>query len=948
MRALPKMLTPWPIFSNAAAADRISAIIVWISSLAETRFELIMKKTLLLVDGSSYLYRAYHAMPDLRNARGEPTGALYGVMAMLRRLRHDHEGIATHGACIFDAPGGSFREELYPEYKANRPSMPEDLRQQLAPIHDAAAALGWVVIVQPGVEADDVIATLAHQASENGFHTIISTGDKDLAQLVNDQVELVNTMTGERQDIDGVIQRFGVPPERIVDFLMLTGDTVDNVPGVTKVGPKTAAKWLATYGDIDNLIAHADDIKGVAGQNLRAALGQFPLTRELLTVQRDCPMAPDHLPNALSLRDPDHDTLVQLYETYGFRSWLREETGDSSRIPEQDGRVQEDVAPAPDTVQYDLILERDAFLAWMEEIRAADLVAIDTETTSLDPMAARLVGFSWSIQAGRAAYVPLRHRGPGVAPQLDFDWVLEQLRPWLEDPSAGKVLHNAKYDAHVFANEGLTLRGIEHDTMLQAYVLQSNRRVNLQDLCIQWLGLPGTSYEDLCGKGARQIGFDEVALDQAGHYAAEDADFTWRLHQALHPQIEAEAGLSRIYALELQVSEVLTRMERNGVALDVQELSAQSQELGRQLVDLETKAHELAGQPFNLNSPKQLGEILFERMQIPVVRKTASGAPSTDEEVLTQLAADHPLPKLLLEYRGLAKLKSTYTDKLPRMMDPRTGRVHTRYAQAAVVTGRLASSDPNLQNIPVRTAEGRRVRAAFVASRGGCIVAADYSQVELRVMAHLSQDQNLCRAFEEGLDIHRATAAEVFGLALDAVDSEHRRAAKAINFGLIYGMGEFGLANNLGITRSAARAYIDRYFMRYPGVADYMDRIRRQAHEQGQVETVFGRRLHFPELLTAKGARAAAAERAAINAPVQGTAADLIKMAMVAVQAWLDEKKLDSLMVMQVHDELVFDAAHDEVALLRSEVPRIMSSVAELAVPLVADVGVGDNWSVAH
>ncbi|MFA7579835.1 DNA polymerase I [Castellaniella sp.] len=907
-----------------------------------------MKKTLLLVDGSSYLYRAYHAMPDLRNARGNPTGALYGVMAMLRRLLHDYKGVATHGACVFDAAGGSFREELYPDYKANRPSMPEDLRSQLAPIHEGAAAMGWTVIAQEGVEADDVIGTLARQASENGFYTIISTGDKDLAQLVNDDVKLVNTMTGEHQDTDGVIQRFGVPPERIVDYLMLTGDAVDNVPGVDKVGPKTAAKWLGQYGDLEQLLAHADDIKGVAGQNLRAARAQFPLTRELLTVRLDCALVPEHAPQALRLRQPDHKTLVRLYEEYGFRSWLREETGDSSRIPEQDGRVEAETAEAPQALHYELVLEQGQFLAWLERLKSAKLVALDTETTSLDPMAARLVGFSVALAPGVAAYVPLAHRGPGVPRQLESEWVLAQLRPWLEDASAAKVLHNAKYDTHVFANVGLSLRGVRHDTMLQAYVLQSNRRVNLQDLSIQWLGQAGTSYEDLCGKGARQIGFDEVALDQAGPYAAEDADFTLRLHQALFPQVAEDAGLSRIYALEMQTSAVLARIERNGVAIDARELAVQSHELGQQLLALEAQAHELAGQPFNLNSPRQLGEILFERMQIPVVRKTPSGAPSTDEEVLTQLAADHPLPKLLLEYRGLAKLKSTYTDKLPRMVDARTGRVHTRYAQAAVVTGRLASSDPNLQNIPVRTPEGRRVRAAFVASQGGSIVSADYSQVELRVMAHLSGDENLCKAFEQGLDIHRATAAEVFGLALDAVDAEHRRAAKAINFGLIYGMGEFGLANNLGIARSAARAYIDRYFTRYPGVAAYMDRIRRQAHEQGRVETVFGRRLHFPELLTAKGARAAAAERAAINAPVQGTAADLIKMAMVAVQAWLDDQNLHSLMVMQVHDELVFDAPAGEVALLREHIPEIMASVATLAVPLVAEVGVGPNWSEAH
>ncbi|HET8598607.1 MAG TPA: DNA polymerase I [Castellaniella sp.] len=908
-----------------------------------------MKKTLLLVDGSSYLYRAYHAMPDLRNAQGEPTGALYGVISMLRRLMLDYKDAAQYGACVFDAPGGSFRERLYPQYKANRPSMPEDLRAQIVPIHAAAAALGWTVVCEPGVEADDVIGTLASQASKEGFYTIISTGDKDLAQLVDDRVELINTMSGDRQDREGVIRKFGVPPERIIDYLMLTGDAVDNVPGVEKVGPKTAAKWLNEYGSIEALVAQADGIKGVAGANLREAAAHFPLTRELLTIRLDCELAPEHAVSALALREPDRATLTRLYEQYGFRTWLREVTGDPARIPEQDARAAQagQMPAAPDQLRYETILDRDHFAQWLERLRAAPLAALDTETTSLDPMAARLVGISVAVEAGHAAYIPVGHRGPGAPEQLDRTWVLDQLRSWIEDPAAPKLLHHAKYDAHVFANEGLALRGVRHDTMLQAYVLQSHRRVNLQDLCIQWLGVTGTTYEDLCGKGARQIGFDEVDLERAAHYAAEDADFTLRLHQTLLPRVQADPGLLRTYELEVRTSEVLTRIERNGVALDTQVLARQSHELGGQMIELEARAHELAGQPFNLNSPKQLGEILFTQMQLPVLRKTASGAPSTDEDVLTRLAADYPLPRLLLDYRGIAKLKSTYTDKLPRMIDARTGRVHTRYAQAAVVTGRLASSDPNLQNIPVRTAEGRRVRSAFVSSLGR-IVSADYSQIELRVMAHVSGDENLRRAFAQGQDIHRATAAEVFGVAPDQVDAEHRRAAKAINFGLIYGMGEFGLASNLGITRAAAKSYIDRYFMRYPGVAQYMDRIRREARERGYVETVFGRRLYFPELSGAKGPRAAAAERAAINAPMQGTAADLIKMAMVAVQDWLSEAQLSSLMVMQVHDELVFDAVEDEVPLLRERIPQLMAGVADLAVPLVAEVGVGADWGEAH
>ncbi|HUH39701.1 MAG TPA: DNA polymerase I [Castellaniella sp.] len=906
-----------------------------------------MKKTLLLVDGSSYLYRAFHAMPNLRNARGEPTGALYGVISMLRRLFEDYKNRADYGACVFDAPGGSFREQLYPLYKAHRPSMPEDLRAQIPAIHEAAAALGWTVIVQPGVEADDVIGTLARQAAQRDFYTIISTGDKDLAQLVNDRVELINTMSSERQDPAGVMQRFGVPPERIVDFLMLTGDAIDNVPGVTKVGPKTAAKWLTTYGDIDGLIAHADEIKGAAGNYLREALPKFELTRRLLTIKVDCELPEALAPDSLAFRTPDQATLLRLYEAYGFRSWLRQATGDPQAIPAQDARMATQPVAAPAKLDYQVIQDLHHLDDWIERIRAAELTAIDTETTSLDPMVARLVGISLSIDAGTACYIPVGHRGPDTPVQLTRDQVLERLRPWLEDADAPKLLHHAKYDTHVLANEGVCLRGIQHDTMLQAYVLESHRRVNMQELGQRWLGVTGTTYEDLCGKGARQIGFDEVDLPRAAHYAAEDADFTLRLHQVLYPQVCADEGLLRIYQLEIQASAVLTAIERNGVAIDVEALATQSHELGQQMIVLETEAHALAGQPFNLNSPKQLGEILFQRMQLPVLRKTASGAASTDEDVLSRLAADYPLPRLLLEYRGLAKLKSTYTDKLPRMVDPRSQRVHTRYAQAAVITGRLASSDPNLQNIPVRTAEGRRVRAAFVSSLGR-IVSVDYSQIELRVMAHVSGDENLRRAFAEGQDIHKATAAEVFGLNLAEVGADQRRAAKAINFGLIYGMGEFGLASNLGITRAAAKSYIDRYFMRYPGVAQYMDRIRKEAREKGYVQTIFGRRLHFPDLSGAKGPRVAAAERAAINAPIQGSAADLIKMAMVAVQDWLRDTGMQSLMVMQVHDELVFDALVSEVDALREHLPVLMAGVADLSVPLLAEVGVGLNWGEAH
>ncbi len=885
-------------------------------------------------------------MPDLRNAKEEPTGALYGVVAMLRRLLLDYK--ADYLACVFDARGGTFRDDIYPQYKAQRPSMPDDMAVQIEPIHKVVAALGWPVLAVPGVEADDVIGSLAKRATQAGLHTVISTGDKDLAQLVDKDVELVNTMSGERQDIAGVIKKFGVAPAQIVDYLMLIGDSVDNVPGVAKVGPKTAAKWLAQYQSIEGLVAHADAIKGAAGGNLRQAIPNFEMTRRLITLKLDCeiPGVSDDL-SELSTRPADREALLKYYDYYGFRTWLRELSGEPERVPTQDSRVAPEPPAAPAQVHYDTVLDWHAFDAWLGRIENADLVAIDTETTSLDPMRARLVGISLSVAPGVACYIPVDHRGPERVAQLAKKEVLDRLRRWLEDPGAAKLLHNAKYDAHVFMNEGVRLAGIAEDTMLQAYVLESHRRVGLQELAERWLGRTGITYEELCGKGAKQIGFDEVEIDRAAYYSSEDADFTLQLHKVLRPRIACEPGLEAIYRLEIKASAVLTTIERNGVRIDAHALAMQSHEIGQQLVQLEQKAYELAEQPFNLNSPKQLGEILFDRMHLPVVRKTAGGAPSTDEDVLTKLAQDYPLPRVLLDYRGLAKLKSTYTDKLPKMINPDTQRVHTRYAQAAVITGRLASSDPNLQNIPVRTPEGRRVRTAFVATEGQ-IVSADYSQIELRVMAHVSGDENLQRAFAQGEDIHRATAAEVLGVALDQVSSEQRRAAKAINFGLIYGMGEFGLAANLGITRDAARAYIDRYFVRYPGVAAYMEQTRARAREQGYVETVFGRRLWFPELRGAKGPRQAAALRAAINAPMQGTAADLIKMAMVAVQDWLDAEQLKTIMVMQVHDELVFDVPAAEVEVLVQHLPGLMCDVAQLSVPLVAEVGMGPNWEQAH
>lgn len=915
-----------------------------------------MKKNLLLVDGSSYLYRAYHAMPDLRNAQGEPTGALYGVINMMRKLIQDYQ--PDYAACVFDVKGKTFREDMYEAYKANRAAMPEDLAAQIEPINDAVKALGWPVVGITGVEADDVIGTLARIAHEHGVRTIISTGDKDLAQLVTPDCTLVNTMNGEKLDPEGVKAKFGVPPERIVDYLMLVGDTVDNVPGVSKVGPKTAVKWLDSYGSIENLVAKAHEVPGAVGNNLRAALDQFPLTRDLLTVRTDCDLPSDVSSiESLTPKAVDKDRLMQLYERYGFRTWLRELTGDSDRVPRGDSRVvrkdvtagrEETVAPTITETTYETVTTVEQANQWLSLVQQADLVALDTETTSLDGMQARLVGFSLCVEPGKACYVPLAHRGPQSIDQLSKKETLELFRPWFESSRATKLLHHAKYDMHVLANEGISLAGVAHDTMLQAYVLESHRSVALEQLSERWLGLKGLSYQEICGKGAQQIGFDEVSIERASQYACEDADYTRRLHNALYPQIQRTESLSHIYELELKVSTVLWAIERTGVRVDVNVLQKQSQALGQQLLELEKRAYELAGQPFNLNSPKQLGEILFGQMQLPVVRKTASGAPSTDEEVLSKLAEDYPLPKLLLQYRGLAKLKSTYTDKLPKMVNASTGRVHTNYAQAAVITGRLSSSDPNLQNIPIRTPEGRQVRQAFIPTHdGGKLVSADYSQIELRVMAHVSGDVGMREAFAKSEDIHRATAAEVFGVELDEVTADQRRTAKTINFGLIYGMGAHGLATNLGITREAAQSYIDRYFSRYPGVAQYMADTKAKAHEQGYVETVFGRRLWLPDI-NAGGARRAGAERAAINAPMQGTAADLIKMAMVEVQNWVEAQQLQSRVIMQVHDELVLDVTAQELALVCDELPKLMCSIAQLSVPLVAEVGQGNNWDEAH
>ncbi|HEY0845167.1 MAG TPA: DNA polymerase I [Noviherbaspirillum sp.] len=911
-----------------------------------------MNKTLLLVDGSSYLYRAFHAMPDLRNAEGAPTGAIYGMINMLRKLRNDYS--AAYIACVFDAKGKTFRDDLYAEYKAHRPSMPDDLARQIEPIHEAVRALGWPILMVDGVEADDVIGTLAVQAVEHGMQTVISTGDKDLAQLVNEHVTLINTMTNEKLDRDGVIAKFGIPPERIVDYLTLIGDAVDNVPGVEKVGPKTAVKWLTQFGTLDEIVAHASEIGGVVGENLRRSLDWLPQARNLLTVKTDCELV-EHMvsiPESLVAKPADKEALIDFFRRYGFKTWLRELAGDAVPPVAPAGESQTslfETPEAPATTEYETVLTETQLNRWIETIDAATLTAVDTETTSLDPMRAQLVGISLCCKPGVAAYIPVAHRYQDAPAQLSREVVLERLKPWLEDETKPKLGQNLKYDAHIFANHGVTLRGIVHDTLLESYVFESHKSHDMDSLAMRHLNRKTITFEEVCGKGASQLCFDEVAIERATEYAAEDADVTMQLHHAMWPRVSENAGLQFIYEkIEVPTSVVLQKIERNGVLIDAQLLATQSHELGTRMLEMERQAYDLAGQPFNLNSPKQICDIFFDKLQLPVVKKTPSGTPSTDEEVLQKLAENYPLPKILLDYRGLSKLKSTYTDKLPKMVNPTTGRVHTNYAQAVAVTGRLASNDPNLQNIPVRTAEGRRIREAFVAPPGSVIVSADYSQIELRIMAHISGDENLLRAFAEGEDIHRATAAEIFGTAPHDVTSEQRRYAKVINFGLIYGMSAFGLASNLGIERSAAQMYIDKYFQRYPAVAQYMADTRTQAKARGYVETVFGRRLWLPEINSPNGPRRQAAERAAINAPMQGTAADLIKLSMIAVQNWLEAERMESKMVMQVHDELVLEVREPELPYIQEKLPALMSGVGQLKVPLVAEVGVGRNWEEAH
>ena len=922
---------------------------------------------LLLVDISSYFYRAFHAMPDLRAPSGQPTGAIQGVVNMLKRIQADYP--SDYSACVFDPKGKTFRDAVYAEYKATRSPMPDDLRAQLAPIRETIEAMGWPCVVVDNYEADDVIGTMAVAATAQGWTTLISTGDKDLAQLVNDNVSLINTMTYEALDHAGVVAKFGVAPNQIIDYLALIGDTVDNVPGVDKCGPKTAVKWLTQYHSLDGVIAHAADISGVVGQNLRNAITWLETGRFLVTVKRDVPMeqpvtAYKHGPTNVAKLDA-------LFASYGFKSLrvalakeatkgadlpvattddvFKQRDKDVAAVRWSTGQATTEAKAFISTRNYECITTIAQLNTWIVRLMAAPISALDTETTSLSSMTAKIVGISFACDAGSAAYIPLTHNYPGVSEQLPLQTVLDALNTWLSSPLHKKVGQNCKYDTHIFANHGIAVAGYVHDTLLQSYVLESHERHDMGTLALRHLGTPTISFESIAGKGAAQMRFDEITIETAAEYSAEDADVTLQLHHALYPQIVADAGLTMVYeTIEMPVTSVLCKIERNGVLIDSALLEKQSGELGYKMLDLENRAYVEAGQRFNLGSPKQLGEILFDKKGIKPIKKTPGGAPSTDEETLEKLAEDHPLPKLILEYRSMAKLKSTYTDKLPRMVNAATGRVHTNYAQAVAVTGRLSSNDPNLQNIPVRTAEGRRIREAFVAPAGSLIVSADYSQIELRIMAHLSEDPGLLAAFGAGLDVHRATASEIFSVAVNDVSSEQRRYAKTINFGLIYGMSAFGLAASLGIDRTAAAQYIERYFARYPGVADYMQRTRAQAHERGYVETVFGRRLWLPDIRSTNQARRTGAERAAINAPMQGTAADLIKLAMTAVQSWLEAEKMRSLLIMQVHDELVFEVPENELEAVKTRVPELMAGVAKLAVPLLAEPGVGKNWDEAH
>ncbi len=920
---------------------------------------------LVLIDGSSYLYRAFHALPPLSNAAGEPTGALFGVVNMLRATLKERP---EYVAFVVDAPGKTFRDDLYADYKANRPPMPDDLRPQVEPMCRIVEALGLTILRVPGVEADDVIGTLALQGQQQGLQVTISTGDKDFAQLVRPGIELVNTMTGSRMDSDAaVMDKFGVRADQIIDLLALMGDTVDNVPGVEKCGPKTAAKWLAEYQTLDGVMAAAPTMKGKIGENLRAALERLPLNRDLVTIRTD--VALEAGPLQLGLREPDVPVLSELYLRYGFTQALKE-LGGTAPAPAAASdapvslrgtaagyaRGSDDSTPAaldPSLAvpgEYETVLTAEQLLAWVARLDAAELIAFDTETDALDAMQANLVGISVAVEPGRAAYIPVGHNYPGAPAQLPMQQVLDALRPVLENPAKKKLGQHGKYDLHVLRRHGVNVQGYHDDTMLESFVLNSTAtRHDMDSLAMRYLGYNTIKFEDVAGKGAKQIPFSQVGLDEAARYAAEDADITLRLHRVLGPQLLAVPALDNVYRhIEMPLVPVLARIEANGVYIDAAELRRQSQDLGARMLAAQQKATELAGRTFSLDSPKQLQAVLFDELKLPALVKTPKGQPSTNEEALEAIADQHELPRVILEYRGLAKLRSTYTDKLPEMVNPDTGRVHTSYHQAGAATGRLSSSDPNLQNIPIRTDDGRRIRRAFVAPPGHKLLACDYSQIELRIMAHLSEDPGLVRAFEQGVDVHRATAAEVFSRALDEVTPNERRAAKAINFGLMYGMSAFGLAKNLGIDRGQAQDYVALYFSRYPGVRDFMERMRQQARDQGYVETLEGRRLYLNDIHARNQGLRAGAERAAINAPMQGTAADIIKRAMVKVDDWLAGQGGRARMILQVHDELVFETESEFLETLRSQVVELMSSAAELRVPLVVDAGVGDNWDEAH
>ncbi len=905
---------------------------------------------LVLVDGSSFLFRAYHAVPPLNSPTGEPTNAIHGVTNMLRKLIASHK--TEYFTVVFDAPGKTFRNDMYDQYKAHRPPMPDDLRVQIEPLHNLIKAMGIPLIMETGVEADDVLGALAQDAAKAGFNVVISTGDKDMAQLVTEQITLENTMSNTTMNIEGVINKFGVKPEQIIDYLALMGDTADNIPGVPKVGPKTAAKWLGIYETLENLIANADQIKGKVGESLRASLDKLPLSKALTTIK--CDLNLPYSMEALKCQAPDKVELKQQLEHLGFSAWVRmldtPVTQSTSPSTMEAKEIKPDEPTAEIKVDYETILTQARFEHWLKQLKQAELFAFDTETTSLNYTNAEIVGVSFAIEVGKAAYVPLAHSYPDVPEQLDREQVLNCLKPLLEATDKQKLGQNLKYDANVLANYDIELQGIKHDTMLESYVFNSTAtKHNMDDLAKKYLAVETIHYEDVAGKGAKQICFSEVSIEQAGPYAAEDADITLRLHQTLAKKLNELPRLQKLYQeIEIPLIPVLARIEQNGVLIDTPMLDQQSLELASHIVGLEQHAHDLAGQVFNLGSPKQIQEILYDKQNLPILKKTPKGQPSTAESVLQELANDYPLPKLILEYRSMSKLKSTYTDKLPQQVNKRTGRVHTSYHQAVAATGRLSCSDPNLQNIPIRSPEGRKIRQAFIAPKDHKLIAADYSQIELRIMAHLSADEGLLTAFSNGIDIHRATAAEVFDVPVDQVTTDLRRSAKAINFGLIYGMSAFGLAQQLGLSRKQAQSYIELYFARYPGVKNYMDNIREQAKEQGYVETLFGRRLYLPEINSRNAARRQYAERTAINAPMQGTAADIIKIAMLNMHQWLQDSQSTAKMIMQVHDELVFEVAETQIEDFSLHINKIMCSAAQLDVPLIVDIGVGNNWDEAH